>query len=103
MAEGNNYTPKSKRIDTRRGWYIMGAVACLCVYLVGKQVVSYANFSNETERAALRVEALQKQKEKLLAEREALGKIEYVEKVARDDYNMVKPNEVPVFVVDEKR
>jgi cell division protein FtsB len=39
----------------------------------------------------------------LEAERKKLDDPKYLEKLAREDYNMVGKNEVPLFIVDEKK
>ena len=39
----------------------------------------------------------------LEAERRRLDDPRYIEKLAREDYNMVGKNEVPLFIVDEQK
>ena len=38
----------------------------------------------------------------LEAERKRLDDLKYIEKLAREDHNMVGKNEVPLFIVDEQ-
>ena len=43
------------------------------------------------------------QKAELEAERKRLDDPRYIEKLAREDYNMVGKDEVPLFIVDEQK
>ena len=57
------------------------------------------------EKAATeaRIDALTEKHANLEAERKKLDDPKYLEKLAREDYNMVGKNEVPLFIVDEKK
>ena len=46
---------------------------------------------------------LKQQKAELEAERKRLDDPRYIEKLAREDYNMVGKDEVPLFIVDEQK
>ena len=67
-----------------------------CLFVIGKQ--EYSIYQIKQEQAAL-----QKQKTELEAERKRLDDPRYIEKLAREDYNMVGKDEVPLFIVDEKK
>ena len=56
----------------------------------------------ETQATQQRVEELQKAKADLEAERKRLDDPKYIEKLAREDHNMVGKNEVPLFIVKDK-
>ncbi len=49
------------------------------------------------------MEELRKQKAALEEEKKNLGDIKYVEKIAREEHNMVGKNEIPIFIVEEKQ
>ena len=49
-----------------------------------------------------RVDELKKVQAELEAERKRLDDLKYIEKLAREDHNMVGKNEVPLFIVDEQ-
>ncbi len=75
--------------------------ACLCV--IGKQEYSIHLIKEEQAATEQRIAVLKQQKAELEAERERLDDPRYIEKLAREDYNMVGKNEVPLFIVDEKK
>ena len=51
----------------------------------------------------IRVEELQKLQADLEAERKRLYDPKYIEKLAREDHNYVKKDEVPIFIVKDKQ
>ena len=57
----------------------------------------------ETEATQKRVEELQKLQADLEAERKRLYDPKYIEKLAREDHNYVKKDEVPIFIVKDKQ
>ncbi len=72
----------------------------LCLMRFIHQEISISQIKKEQVATQQRIEDLKKQKAALEAERTKLDDPKYIEKLARDDYNMVGPNEVPLFVVD---
>ena len=48
------------------------------------------------------MEELKKDKAELEAEKKRLDDLKYIEKLAREDHNMVGKDEVPLFIVDDK-
>lgn len=77
---------------------------CLaCVGLLAKQEYEILKIQKEQAETQKRIEVLKKQKMALEAERKNLDEPRYIEKLAREDYNMVGKNEVPIFVVEEKK
>ncbi len=75
--------------------------ACLCI--IGKQEYSIYLIKEEQAATEQRIAVLKQQKAELEAERKRLDDPRYIEKLAREDYNMVGKNEVPLFIVDEKK
>ena len=49
-----------------------------------------------------KVDSLKKENAQLEQEKENLGDIHYIEKVARNEHNMVGKNEIPLFMIDGK-
>lgn len=81
----------------------MTLLIVVCVYGIVKQEYSICQIKNEQAATQQRIAALKKQKAELEAERKRLDDPRYIEKLAREDYNMVGKNEVPLFIVDEKK
>lgn len=74
-----------------------------CVAAFIKQEISIYQIKQEQIATQKRLDVLKKQKAELEDERKRLDDPKYIEKLARDDYNMVGPNEVPLFVVDKNK
>ncbi len=74
---------------------------CLCI--IGKQEYSIYLIKEEQAATEQRIALLKQQKAELEAERKRLDDPRYIEKLAREDYNMVGKNEVPLFIVDEEK
>lgn len=68
-----------------------------------RQEINIYQIKQEQIATQKRLAELKKQKAELEAERKRLDDPKYIEKLARDDYNMVGPNEVPLFVVDRNK
>ena len=78
-------------------------VFMMLLFVIGKQEYSIYQIKQEQAATQQRIAALQKQKTELEAERKRLDDPRYIEKLAREDYNMVGKDEVPLFIVDEKK
>jgi len=83
-------------------FFAVSAVGFFCIGSIIQGVYQYLTLQGDLQNAGDRVEILRQKKEKLEMEKNALGRLDQVEKVAREQYNMVKPNEIPVFIVEEK-
>ena len=81
----------------------LAVVMVLCFARFIKQEISIYQIKQEQAATQQRIDDLKKQKAMLESERSRLDDPKYIEKLARDDYNMVGPNEVPLFVVEEKK
>ena len=81
---------------------ILGIILLLFFERVGQQLYTLYTVRQETIKTEAKVEELKKQKEALEKEKENLGDIKYVEKIAREEHNMVGKNEIPIFIVDDK-
>lgn len=82
---------------------ILFLVVIGCIGVVAKQEYNIIQIQKEQAATQERIKVLKQQKLTLEAERKKLDEPRYIEKLAREDYNMVGKNEVPIFVVDEKK
>ncbi|MDY4920742.1 MAG: septum formation initiator family protein [Phascolarctobacterium sp.] len=94
---------RRRRKKSRGFMLFMLAVVALCLFVIGKQEYKIYLIKQEQAATQKRIDALKQQKAALEAERKRLDDPRYIEKLAREDYNMVGKNEVPLFIVDEKK
>ena len=78
-------------------------LCALCLVWVGRQEYDIYKIKGQQAEVQQRISVLKKQKAELEAERKRLDDPRYIEKLAREDYNMVGKNEVPLFIVDENK
>ena len=92
---------KKNRIarDFRR---VLIVLVIIFVAILGRQEYKIYQIQKETEATQKRVEELQKAQADLEAERKRLYDPKYIEKLAREDHNYVKKDEVPIFIVKDK-
>lgn len=83
--------------------YVLCAVVLACLVIVAQQEYKIYQLRQEKAATEARIDALNEKKANLEAERKKLDDPKYLEKLAREDYNMVGKNEVPLFIVDEKK
>ena len=96
-----NDSEKKSRIarDFRR---VLIVLVIIFVAILGRQEYKIYQIQKETEATQKRVEELQKAQADLEAERKRLYDPKYIEKLAREDHNYVKKDEVPIFIVKDK-
>ena len=94
---------KSNKRGNKVFTYIFGIVVLICLGIVIQQEYKIYQLKQEKAATEARIEALNEKQAKLEAERKKLDDPKYLEKLAREDYNMVGKNEVPLFIVDEKK
>lgn len=90
---------KRKRHDFL--WLCLFILAA-CAFIIARQEYKIYQVDKELEATTQRVENLKKDKAELEAEKKRLDDLKYIEKLAREDHNMVGKDEVPLFIVDEK-
>jgi cell division protein FtsB len=71
--------------------------------IIAQQEYKIYQLKQEKAATEARIDALTEKHANLEAERKKLDDPKYLEKLAREDYNMVGKNEVPLFIVDEKK
>ncbi|XOQ52261.1 MAG: Septum formation initiator family protein [Succiniclasticum sp.] len=81
---------------------LIGMIILMAIVL-GRQEYKIYRLNKEAEATRQRVEELQKVQADLQAERQRLYDPKYIEKLAREDHNMVGKNEVPLFIVKDKQ
>jgi cell division protein FtsL len=94
-----------KRKKRGHNWfaYILGIVVLICLGIIAQQEYKIYQLKQEKAATEARIDALSEKHANLEAERKKLDDPKYLEKLAREDYNMVGKNEVPLFIVDEKK
>lgn len=78
-------------------------IAACCIGTFINQEAKIYQIKQEQAATQKRLDELKKQKAGLEKERKLLDDPKHIERIARDDYNMVGPNEVPLFVVDKDK
>lgn len=71
--------------------------------IIGRQEYAIYKLNQERDKVQARLDVLQEKQKALEDERERLHDPRYVEKLAREEYNMVGKNEVPLFVVEKEQ
>jgi cell division protein FtsL len=94
---------RRRRRKTKGFKLFMYAVLALCVLVLVRKGYKIYEIKQEQAVTQQRIEELKSHKAALEAERKRLDDPRYIEKLAREDYNMVGKNEVPLFIVDEKK
>ena len=94
-----------KRKKRGHNWfaYILDIVVLICLGIIAQQEYKIYQLKQEKAATEARIDALTEKHANLEAERKKLDDPKYLEKLAREDYNMVGKNEVPLFIVDEKK
>lgn len=99
MATRDNAKKSRIARDFRR---VLIVLVIIFVAILGRQEYRIYQIQKETEATQKRVEELLKAKADLEAERKRLSDPKYIEKLAREDHNYVKKDEVPIFIVKDK-
>ncbi|MBO5992672.1 MAG: septum formation initiator family protein [Acidaminococcaceae bacterium] len=100
MATRDNEKKSRIARDFRR---VLIVLVIIFVAILGRQEYKIYQIQKETEATQKRVEELQKLQADLEAERKRLYDPKYIEKLAREDHNYVKKDEVPIFIVKDKQ
>ena len=99
MVTRNNEKKSRIARDFRR---VLIVLVIIFVAILGRQEYKIYQIQKETEATQKRVEELQKIQADLEAERKRLYDPKYIEKLAREDHNYVKKDEIPIFIVKDK-
>ena len=67
-----------------------------------QQVYMLYRVRQETKKTEAMVKELEDKKKALEKEKQNLGDLKYVEKIAREEHNMVRKGEIPLFIIDDK-
>ena len=82
---------------------LLGVALVAGVVIIAKQEYNIYQIKKDQEAIQARIAVLKEKKIALEAEREKLDNLKHIEKLAREDYNMVGKNEVPIFIVEDKK
>jgi cell division protein FtsB len=99
MAVHDNEKKNRVARDFRR---VLIVLVIIFIAILGRQEYKIHQIQKETEATQKRVEELQKVQADLEAERKRLYDPKYIEKLAREDHNYVKKDEVPIVIVKDK-
>ena len=99
MVTRNNEKKSRIARDFRR---VLIVLVIIFVAILGRQEYKIYQIQKEAEATQKRVEELQKVQADLEAERKRLYDPKYIEKLAREDHNYVKKDEIPIFIVKDK-
>ncbi len=100
MATRNSEKKNRIARDFRR---VLIVLVIIFVAILGRQEYRIYQIQKETEATQKRVDELQKAQSDLEAERKRLHDPKYIEKIAREDHNYVKKDEIPIFIVKDKQ
>lgn len=93
---------RKKRRGSKDFLWILVILLIICLSVLGRQEYKIYQINKEMSETQQRVDDLKKVQAELEAERKRLDDLKYIEKLAREDHNMVGKNEVPLFIVDEQ-
>ncbi len=93
-------TGKRRKFRNGKFTVIFLLLALVCLFIIGKQELEIHRIRQEEAATRERIEELGRKKAALEKERKMLDDPRYIEKLARDGYNMVGKDEVPLFVID---
>ncbi len=82
---------------------VLTVLVIIFLAILGRQEYKIYQIQKEAEATQKRVEELQKVQADLEAERKRLYDLKYIEKLAREDHNYVKKDEIPIFIVKDKQ
>lgn len=82
--------------------WVLIILLIICLGVLGRQEYKIYQINKEMSATQQCVDELKKVQAELEAERKRLDDLKYIEKLAREDHNMVGKNEVPLFIVDEQ-
>ena len=82
--------------------WVLIILLIICLGVLGRKEYKIYQINKEMSATQQRVDELKKVQAELEAERKRLDDLKYIEKLAREDHNMVGKNEVPLFIVDEQ-
>lgn len=99
MADRDDVRKNHIARDFRR---VLIVLSIIFIAILGRQEYKIYQIQKEAEATQKRVEELQKAQADLEAERKRLYDPKYIEKLAREDHNYVKKDEVPIFIVKDK-
>ena len=94
---------RKKRRSSNDFLWVLIILLIICLGVLGRQEYKIYQINKEMSATQQRVDELKKVQAELEAERKRLDDLKYIEKLAREDHNMVGKNEVPLFKSSKNR
>ena len=77
-------------------------ICVLFLVAVGRQGYGIYKVHQETLRTQEKIEKLEQEQANLEQEEKKLEDLKYIEKLAREEHNMVRKGEIPLFIIEDK-
>lgn len=93
---------KKNRFEKKRNWSVLSLVFFVTILLMLFNIIRQERkiylVTEKLEVSQQNVHGLNEERNKLEQEINLLYNDEYIEKIAREKYNMIKPGEVPLII-----
>jgi len=77
-------------------------IVALFLVRVAQQGYTIYKVNLETEKTQEKVRKLEQEQKALQQEKQNLDNLKYIEKLAREEHNMVRKGEIPLFIIEDK-
>ncbi|MDD4320663.1 MAG: septum formation initiator family protein [Acidaminococcaceae bacterium] len=81
---------------------VLFVILALFLMRVAQQGYTIYVVNKETARTQEKIKQLEKEQKQLEQEEKNLGDLKYIEKLAREEHNMVRKGEIPLFIIEDK-
>lgn len=81
---------------------VLFVIIALFIVEAGRQGYIIYKVQQETIRTQEKIEKLKQEQAKLEQEEQSLEDLKYIEKLAREEHNMVGKGEIPLFIIEDK-
>mgnify|MGYP001328481717 CR=1 FL=1 len=96
-----------KRRRKKKGFRLKHFILLLIAFYLGRTLISQSIYMRELKKIKLKEEQeiarLEKEIEQLQEEIEKRGSLEFIEKVAREELNLVKPREIIYIDINKQK
>ena len=82
-------------------YMIVIATLCFCLYVLGSQQSGINDYRENEADIEQRIDKLKEEEDRLKKEKELLNDPAYLEKLAREEYDMVGKDELPIVIVEK--
>jgi len=81
---------------------VLFLILALFLMRVAQQGYAIYAVNKETARTQEKIKQLENEQKQLKQEEKNLGDLNYIEKLAREEHNMVRKGEIPLFIIEDK-